>query len=237
MSAENTCPVPQGILLVIGGHEDKGENGQTDKEILTAFVELAGGENAILEVITTASAEGEESFRPYLEAFRSLGVGNIGHIHHDKRYQVLRDDESERLSKATGIFFAGGDQLKLTAIYGGTALLTDLKNRYINEPVVIAGTSAGAMALSTPMIYAGSKEDQLIVGNVKITTGLEFLKDVCIDTHFVDRGRFVRMAQVVATNPTNIGFGIEEDTALIVRKGQEATVIGSGVVIVMEGLR
>lgn len=91
------------------------------------------------------------------------------------------------------------------------------------------------MAFSSPMIYAGNKEHEQIAGEIKITTGLEFLKDVCIDTHFVDRGRFVRMAQVVVTNPTCIGLGIEEDTALIVTKGNEIDVIGSGTVIVIEG--
>ena len=91
------------------------------------------------------------------------------------------------------------------------------------------------MALSTPMIYAGNKEVQQISGEIKITTGLEFLKDVCIDTHFVDRSRFVRMAQVVETNPTCIGIGIEEDTAIIVRNGTETEVIGSGMVIIIDG--
>jgi cyanophycinase len=85
------------------------------------------------------------------------------------------------------------------------------------------------------MIFAGNKDVQQIAGEVRITTGMEFLKDVCIDTHFVDRSRFVRMAQVLATNPTSIGIGIEEDTAVVVRNGLDVEVIGSGIVIVMEG--
>ena len=113
--------------------------------------------------------------------------------------------------------------------------MTELKKRYINETIVIAGTSAGAMAMSTPMIYAGSQEVQELGGQIKVTTGLEFLKDACIDTHFVHRGRFVRLAQVIATNATCIGIGIEEDTAVIIRNGLEAEVIGSGTVIVIEG--
>src|ERR1700759_2014593 len=91
------------------------------------------------------------------------------------------------------------------------------------------------MGMSTPMIYAGNEKVQQIAGEVKITTGLEFLKDVCIDTHFVDRGRFIRMAQVIATNPTSVGIGIEEDTAIVVRKGTEAEIIGSGTVIIIDG--
>jgi cyanophycinase len=99
----------------------------------------------------------------------------------------------------------------------------------------VAGTSAGAMALSTPMIYAGNEEVQELGGQIKLTTGLEFLKDVCIDTHFVHRGRFVRMAQVVVTNPTSIGIGFEEDTAIVVRNGVDMEVIGTGLVIIIEG--
>ena len=141
----------------------------------------------------------------------------------------------QRVKDADGFFFTGGDQLLLTTLYGGTPFLTALKEKYINEKIVVAGTSAGAMAMSTPMIYAGSKEEEEITNEIKITTGLEFLKDVCIDTHFVHRGRLVRLAQVIATNPTSIGIGIDEDTALVIRNGLEAEVKGSGVVIVLEG--
>jgi cyanophycinase len=91
------------------------------------------------------------------------------------------------------------------------------------------------MALSTPMIYAGSNEVQQLAGEIKVTLGLEFLRDVCIDTHFVHRGRFIRLAQVVATNPTCIGIGIEEDTAIVVCNGKQAEVIGSGTIVVFEG--
>jgi cyanophycinase len=147
------------------------------------------------------------------------------------------DDEAllDRVKQADGIFFAGGDQLKYTSIYGGTRFLLELKDRYIHDKIVIAGTSAGAMAMSTPMIYAGNDEVQELGGMIKVTTGLEFLKDVCIDTHFVHRGRFVRMAQVIVTNPTCIGMGIEEDTAIVVRNGLEAEVVGTGTVIIIEG--
>jgi len=98
----------------------------------------------------------------------------------------------------------------------------------------MTGTSAGAMAMSTPMIYAGVARDEMIAGNVKVTMGLEFLKDLCVDTHFVDRGRFVRMAQVIAANPSCIASGIEENTALIVKNGVQAEVIGFDVVIIID---
>ena len=237
-------PTPNGILLVIGGHEDK--TGKPEKkvqldnfmplEILEAFKDLTSKPDCIIEIITTASAEGEGSFDDYKKAFEQLNVLQVGHIHHQIREDVLVDEDLiDRINIADAIFFSGGDQLKLTSIYGGTEFLSRLKERYVYESLVLGGTSAGAMAFSTPMIIAGNKDVQQIAGEIKVTTGLEFLKDVCIDTHFVDRGRFVRMAQVIATNPTCIGIGIEEDTAIIVRNGYEAEVIGSGTIIIIDG--
>jgi cyanophycinase len=241
---EKECPTPQGILVVIGGNENKGEGesengGNTDNpqrmDVLKTFIELIDKPNPIIEVITSASSEGEESFAEYLQAFQELKVENVGHIHHNSREDVLNYPMLERFEKADAIFFAGGDQLKYTSRYGGTELLTHLKERYIHEKIVVGGTSAGAMVLSTPMIYAGNDEVQEIGGEVKITTGMEFLKDVCIDTHFTKRGRFVRMAQVIVTNPSSIGIGVGENTAIVVRNGLEAEVVGSGLVIVIDG--
>jgi cyanophycinase len=237
-------PIPNGILLVVGGHEDK--TGTPEKkvqrdnyaplEILEAFRDLTSKQNCVIEIVTTASAVGDESFNDYKKAFEQLNVLQVGHIHHQIREDVLVDENIiDRINAADAIFFSGGDQLKLTSIYGGTQFLSRLKERYTYEKLVLGGTSAGAMAFSTPMIIAGNKEVQQIAGEIKVTTGLEFLKDVCIDTHFVDRGRFVRMAQVIATNPTCVGIGIEEDTALIVRDGCEAKIIGSGTIIVIDG--
>lgn len=245
-SSNNSCPVPKGNLLIIGGAENKGEHEAKDKhtpsdferlEVLKTFISLSEKKQPRIEVITSASTEGNESFQDYKKAFNQLKVHSVEHIHHNSRKEVINDsDLLKRIEDADAIFFAGGDQLKYTHLYGGTQFLTRLKQRYINEKFVVAGTSAGAMALSTPMIYAGNDEVQELGGMIKVTTGLEFLKDVCIDTHFVHRGRFVRMAQVVVTNPTCVGLGIEEDTAVIVSNGLDVEVVGTGTVIVIEGL-
>jgi cyanophycinase len=244
ITTDNSCPTPQGTLLIIGGKENKGEEAPENKEkpgdfiqlqVLERFRELTQKKEPVVEVITTASGTAEESFSDYKKVFSEMGFSHIGQIHHTERRQVLEDDLMERVKNADAFFFTGGDQLKLTTLYGGTHFLKQIKERYIHEPIVVAGTSAGAMALSTPMIYAGSQEVQEIGGAIRITTGLEFLRDVCIDTHFVHRGRFVRMAQVIVSNPACIGIGIEEDTAIMVRNGVEAEVIGTGMVIVIEG--
>jgi cyanophycinase len=241
---ENHAPVPAGTLVIIGGKENKGEDAPDNKkkpsdfirlEVLQAFKDATHKRDPLVEVITTASTEGTQSLRDYQKAFEKVGIRRVQHIHHEKRQEILEDPLLERIKNADAFFFSGGDQLLLTAIYGGTDFLTALKQRYISEPIVIAGTSAGAMALSTPMIYAGNEEVQELGGQIKVAMGLEFLKDVCIDTHFVHRGRFVRMAQVVITNPTSIGIGIEEDTCIVVQKGNEMKVIGTGLVLVIEG--
>jgi cyanophycinase len=242
---QSQCPLPNGALLIIGGKESK-ENGSEPEnketpenfiaqEILKKFVELTGKEKPVIEVITTASSQGDEAFKDYQKVFAELGVSDIGHIHHKTRAEVLEDNLEERVAAVDGLFFSGGDQLLLASLYGGTTFLKALKDRYINDKIVIAGTSAGAMAMSTPMIYAGSKEVEELGGEIKVTTGLEFLKDVCIDTHFVHRGRFIRLAQVIASNPTCIGIGIEEDTAILVTNGVYAEVLGSGTIIIIDG--
>lgn len=240
----SSCPAPTGTLLIIGGKEGKDGDYQQNhnepdsydpKDILKTFFDLIDNKEAAIEIITTGSSVGDELFADYQKSFSELGFKKIHHIHHKERRDVLADDLSEKVKEAEGFFFAGGDQLTLTAMYGGTKFLTDLKERYIKDKIVIAGTSAGAMALSTPMIYAGRKEVEQLGGEVKITTGLEFLKDVCIDTHFVHRGRFIRMAQVLASNPTSIGIGIDEDTAMIIRNGTDTEVLGSGTITIIEG--
>jgi cyanophycinase len=244
MAKSSECPVPAGILLIIGGKESKGEDPKNHEkpgdyvamEVLKAFVDLIEDKEQGIEVITTATSQEEESFAEYRKIFNDLGIPTVHQLHHKERKEVLSDNDlSDRIKKAAGFFFTGGDQMLLTSIYGGTTFLKELKERYIYEKIVIAGTSAGAMALSTPMIYAGEKEVEQLTGEIKVTTGLEFMKDVCIDTHFVHRGRFVRMAQVIATNPTCIGAGIDEDTAWMVRNGTETEVIGSGIVTLLEG--
>lgn len=240
----NESPVPKGILVAIGGHENKGEAPEkatqmeipNPLEVLQQVVDLIGKDNPVIEVITTASTQAKESFQDYKKVFTDLKVSHINHLHHNSRGEVLKDkDLVKRTQKADAFFFTGGDQLRLTSIYGGTEFLYQLKHRYVREKILISGTSAGAMALSTPMIYAGNNESQQITGEIKITTGLEFLKDVCVDTHFTDRNRFIRMSQVVVSNPTCIGMGISEDTSLIIREGRMAEVSGSGIVIVIEG--
>jgi cyanophycinase len=225
----NHCPVPNGILMIIGGGSDR-------RAVLKDFLSMIEVENPLIEVITSASSQDvEETFQEYKTIFEKTIPCRVNQIHHETREDLYQDEMLERLQAAHAVFIAGGDQLKLTSVYGGSGFLFLLKHRYIYENLLVGGTSAGAMVLSTPMIYAGSGENEMIAGAVKVTTGFEFLRDVCIDTHFVERGRTIRLAQVIASNLSTIGLGIEENTAVVVRNGTDATVTGTGVVLIMDG--
>jgi cyanophycinase len=237
-------PVPKGKLLAIGGKEDKGgqkTDGQKqnkdflDLEILERFVKELKGSNPMVAVIPTASSLPEESAQDYIQVFEKLQVSNIEVVNIKNRADTKDPAYLDIIQRAAGIMFTGGDQLRLTSILGGTLLLQKIKECYTNEEMIIAGTSAGAAAMSTPMIYEGGTQGGMIKGNIRITTGLEFLKNVAIDTHFIARGRIVRMAQAIATNPGCIGLGLEEDTAILVTEGRQIEVLGNGLITIVDG--
>jgi cyanophycinase len=238
--------IPKGKLISIGGSEDKGTEIDpkfVQKEhlnffefgILKRILSEMKGVDSRVEVITTASQIPEEVGENYIQAFGKLGCKNVGVIHIKKREDALDPAYLERIKTADGVMFTGGNQLRLSMIFGGTEFLKILKTRYQNEEFVIAGTSAGAMGMSNTMIYQGSSTGALLKGEVKITTGLAFIKDVIIDSHFVTRGRFGRLAQAVASNPDCIGIGLGEDTGVLIKEGNKMEAIGSGLVLIFDG--
>jgi len=237
---------PKGILISIGGDVDKGTADEPnyrkanvlsffDDGILKRMLSEMKGKDSRVEVITTASEIPEEVGNNYIEAFRRLGCENVGVIHIKKREDVQITEYSDRIKECDGVMFTGGNQLRLSMILGGTDFLKIILDRYKNEHFVVAGTSAGAMAMSNTMIYEGPSDEALLKGKVKITTGLSFIKHVIIDSHFIKRGRFGRLAQSVATNPACIGIGLGEDTGVLVRNGNDMEAIGSGLVLIFDG--
>jgi cyanophycinase len=237
---------PKGKLIAIGGAEDKGTNLETGEfqrnnlnffelGILRRVVKEAGGPSARIEVITTASMIPYEVGENYLNAFGKIGCTNIGLLHIRTRQDAMNDEYIERIRHCDAVMFSGGNQLRLSATDGGTEFLTILKRRYQEESFVIAGTSAGAMAMSNTMIYEGNATRAHLKGEVKITTGLGFLNTVIIDSHFEKRGRFGRLAQAVATNPSCIGIGLGEDTGMLITEGNKMEAIGSGLVMILDG--
>jgi cyanophycinase len=237
--------LPVGKLIAIGGAEDKGssENGDVHRGnlnffelgILRRIVEEAGGPLSQIEVITTASTIPYEVGNNYLDAFGKIGCTNIGVMHIRTREDAMKEEYLERLRLCNAVMFSGGNQLRLSATFGGTEFLKILHERYEKENFVIAGTSAGAMAMSNTMIYEGSAVRAHLKGEVKMTTGLGFIDTVIIDSHFEKRGRFNRLAQAVATNPSCIGIGLSEDTGMLVMEGNKMEAIGSGLVIIIDG--
>jgi cyanophycinase len=236
--------MPKGTLIAIGGAEDKGneallEDKQTNAffkplSILKEVVEASGGPQAKIEVITTASMIPDEVGKNYEDAFALLGV-DVKIIKIRNREDALQKKYVQRIENCTGVMFSGGNQMRLSSIYGGTDFLKVLHRKYEQDNFVIAGTSAGAMAMSQAMIYEGNAATAHLKGEVKITSGLAFLPEVIVDSHFEKRGRFGRLAQAVAGNPGMLGMGLSEDTGVIIKKGKHAQVIGSGYVVFIDG--
>ena len=238
--------VPRGKLISIGGNEDKGtepEPNYTQKnnlnffelQILSRIVQETGGVHSSIEVITSASSIPEEVGQNYRDAFGKMGCTRVGVMYIRNREHAQSPEMIERIRNCNGVMFSGGNQLRLSSIFGGTELLKVMTERYLHDDFVIAGTSAGAMAMSNTMIYQGSSSGALLKGEVKITTGLGFIRDVIFDSHFDKRGRFGRLAQAVASNPSCLGIGLGEDTGLLISEGNHMEAIGSGLVIIIDG--
>lgn len=238
--------IPVGKLIAIGGAEDKGtdlEKGEIHRSnlnffelaILRRIVEESGGSHARIEVITTASTIPHEVGDNYLNAFGRIGCTNIGVMHIRRREDALNEEFLARIRTCDAVMFSGGNQMRLGATFGGTNFLSILQQRYLKENFVISGTSAGAMAMSNTMIYEGNASRAHLKGEVKITTGLRFMDNVIFDSHFEKRGRFVRLAQAVAANPSCIGIGLGEDTGMLITEGNRMEAIGSGLVIIIDG--
>ena len=237
---------PLGHLVAVGGAEDKGtdlEKGILQRNRLNFFelgilkniVSLIGLDEPHVEVITTASSIPDEVAQNYQDAFKKLGCLNVGHMRIRTREDAAQQEYIDRLLACNCVMFSGGNQLRISSIFGGTPFADVLRERYESGEILIAGTSAGAMAMSATMIYEGNAATANLKGEVKITTGLGLLQNVIIDTHFDKRGRFNRLAQAVAAQPGAIGIGLGEDTGVIVDRGHTLKAIGSGSVVIVDG--
>lgn len=241
--------IPRGKLVIIGGAVDLGTSLSYNENIshpnyikffergiLRRIInESAKGIASVVEVITTASQIPEIVGAEYIKSFQQLQVENVNILDIRTRDDAKRPDFIERIGKADVVMFTGGDQLRLTAIFGGTEFLKVLKTRYTEGECLIAGTSAGAAAASNNMIYRGSSSEALIKGEVQITGGLGFIDDVIVDTHFVQRGRIGRLLYAVASNPGMLGIGLGEDAGLLLTGGTCMEAIGSGLTILVDG--
>jgi len=233
----------KGTLIPIGGNEDKGikddENYSLefiDEGILSHVVREAGGIVANIVVIPTASSIPAKVGENYIKAFSKLGCKNVHILHIRSKEDSEKQASIDLIKSANCVMFSGGNQSKITDIFGGTTIHTILMNRYRNETgFVIAGTSAGAMAMSTEMIAGGSATEAFVKGAVSMYKGLGLIPELIIDTHFIKRGRFGRQSEAIAKFPDLLGIGLAEDTGMIVKNGNDCTIIGSGMVIIFDG--
>lgn len=220
-----------GHLVIIGGGEDR----VYGKQILGRFVELAGGLEAGIVVITAASELSDHMWEVYQQAFGELGVINVSHLALHSRVDANSERSVRMLAGAGGIFMTGGDQKRLLALIGGTAVDRALHVAFKERGACIGGTSAGASAMSGHMLASGAAVPQPEKGAVSMGAGLGLLQHVLIDQHFSERHRLGRLLTAVAQNPYLQGVGIDEDTALVIERGVGIDVLGEGAVTVVDG--
>jgi len=218
----------KGRLLIIGGAEDK----TGEMEILREAVRLMDGGRMV--VMTTATERPEEAGQAYRALFARLGAKDVEVIRVDTRREASGAKAEKALKRADAVFFTGGDQLRITSILGGTRAYLALLEAY-RRGALVAGTSAGASALSSTMIVGGLDNDQARKCTLKMAPGLGLLEQALIDQHFAQRGRLGRLLTGVAENPHALGIGIDEDTAIRIEPDACFFVLGSGAVTVIDG--
>src|SRR5690554_1962120 len=231
----------QGTLIPIGGNEDKGFHNEDrfsldfiSEGILAQVVNESGGKNATILLVTTASGIPKEVGKNYIDAFEKLGCNKVTPLYINSK-EMADEEATLNLIKACDcVMFSGGNQSKITKHIRDTEFHKILKDRYLNEKFVIAGTSAGAMCMAKEMVAGGSSTESFFKGAVRMKKGMNLIPELIIDTHFIQRGRFGRLSEAVARFPHLIGIGLAEDTGLIIKEGKLCEVIGSGMVIVFD---
>ena len=220
---------PEGTLIVIGGNEEK----EGHRPILELIAKRAA--KGKLLVVTVASEQPEEQWERYEKTFKELGVARLEQFDARSREELLEQSRPELLDEDTVIFFAGGDQMKITSKFGGTPLCDRLRELYTGG-ALIAGTSSGASVMAEVMMAAGEGESSHQgQESVRLSPGLGLISGVIIDQHFAERGRMGRLLGAVAQNPRLLGIGVDEDTALVLQGHHQAAVIGSGAVYIIDG--
>jgi cyanophycinase len=222
--------VADGHVLIIGGAEDK----VRERVILTRFVALAGGRDARITVISSASSLGPQAGEMYKRVFGELGAAHVTPIHAATRPEANDDHSARAVRDSTGVFLTGGNQLRLSSTIAGTNLARSILDRH-RSGCVVAGTSAGASAMSTHMVAFGASGGTPRQRMVQMAAGLGLLPGLIVDQHFQQRNRLGRLLSIVAQNPSLIGIGIDEDTAGVVGPDLVMEVIGRRSVTIVDG--
>ena len=217
----------RGTLIIIGGHEDH----EGDRVILKEVASRIKDRKLVLA--TVASHEPDGYLEKYRSSFADLGVPDVTELYIDERDQAAMNEKLESLRQVRAVFFSGGDQLRITSLIGDTPIYRQIHDIFAGGGV-IAGTSAGASAMSETMLVRGRNASSFRIGDISMATGLGLLPNVIIDQHFAERGRIGRLIGAVSQNPRVLGIGIDEDTAIVVQ-GHQFRVIGSGAVYLVDG--
>ena len=218
----------RGWIVPIGGAENK----ENDRRVLARFVAVSGGDKADIVVIPTASRMNETGPR-YEKLFQELGAARVSVMDFDTRRDCHEANRLSRLEEATGIFFTGGNQLRLTTLLGGTPIATMIRRRNA-AGATVGGTSAGASILSEHMIAFGDEGSSVISGSVRLAPGLGLTNRFVIDQHFRQRDRLGRLITALAYNPFAVGIGLDEDTAVFIGSDETLEVEGSGGVTIVD---
>ncbi len=218
----------RGWIIPIGGAENK----ENDRHILERFVRCSGGRDADIVVIPTASRLHETGPR-YEKLFKDIGAARVDVMDFDTRRDCQEPGRLRRLEEASGIFFTGGNQLRLTTLLGGTPVAKLVRTRNASG-VSVGGTSAGASILSEHMIAFGDEGSSVISGSVRLAPGLGLTNRFIIDQHFRQRDRLGRLLTALAYNPFAIGIGLDEDTAAFIGPDETVEVEGSGGVTIVD---
>jgi cyanophycinase len=218
------------VLIAIGG----GDLAKTDA-LERIFDLLDEVRDARVAVMTVATNQREGVTTKYNSIFRKRNVRHVDMVHVWQREDAFSETSVKKIKSADAIFFTGGDQLNVTGLMGGSPLHDALYDR-VNDGVILAGSSAGAAMMSAAMITGGNSDAAPRVGCVEIAPGMALLNDTIIDTHFSQRGRHGRLMTAVAHNPQDLGIGLDELTAIILRRNT-FEVVGAGSVTVMDGSR
>jgi cyanophycinase len=218
----------RGWIIPIGGAENK----ENDRHILERFVRVSGGSEADIVVIPTASRLHETGPR-YEKLFQEIGAARVASMDFDTRRDCQEPGRLRRLEEATGIFFTGGNQLRLSTLLGGTPVAKLIRARNASG-VTVGGTSAGASILSEHMIAFGDEGSSVISGSVRLAPGLGLTNRFIIDQHFRQRDRLGRLLTALAYNPFAVGIGLDEDTAAFIGPDETVEVEGSGGVTVVD---
>ncbi|MEG4392976.1 cyanophycinase [Microcoleus sp. BROC3] len=218
----------QGKLLIIGGAEDK----EGECKILREFLRCAGGTKAHIVIMTAATSLPGEVGDNYIRVFERLGAEDVRVVDTQTPEDAKNPEYLEAIEQATGIFFTGGDQARIISCLKDTKLDVAMHKRY-SEGIIIGGTSAGAAMMPDMMIIEGDSETNPRVDAVAMGPGMGFLPGVVIDQHFAQRGRLGRLVTALLLQPAVLGFGIDENTAILV-SGDELEVIGESAVTIID---